>query len=92
MFVLKLKSAPADLGRRLVSEVWLCPDGLRIVELSTRCATTEALQVAAEMRMFLSGCGVDPTGEPQTKTRTAMVFFARGLAGAAPADAAPAAG
>jgi hypothetical protein len=91
VFVLKLKSAPADLGRRLVSELWLYPDGSRILELSTRCATTEAFQVAAETRIFLNGCGVDTTGEQQTKTRTAMEFFARELAGAAPADAAPAA-
>ena len=32
-----------------------------------------------------------PAGEQQTKTRTALEFFARELAGAAPADAAPAA-
>jgi hypothetical protein len=91
VFVLKLKSEPADLDRRLVSELWLYPDGSRILELSTRCATTEAFEVATEMRVFLTGCGVDTTGEQQTKTRTAMEFFARELAGAAPADAAPAA-
>src|SRR5690349_6917552 len=57
IFVLKLKTAPADLDRLLVAELWLYPDGSRILELSTRCATTEAFQVATEMRVFLTGRG-----------------------------------
>ena len=80
IFVLKLKTAPADLDRRLVAELWLYPDGSRILELSTRCATTEAFQVATEMRVFLTGRGVDTNAEQQTKTRTALEFYARELA------------
>ena len=55
--------------RRLVAEMWLYPDGSRMLELSTRCATTEAFQVAAETRAFLADHGVDLSGEQQTKTR-----------------------
>ena len=80
IFVLKLKTAPAGLDRRLVAELWLYPDGSRILELSTRCATTEAFQVATEMRVFLTGRGVDTNAEQQTKTRTALEFYARELA------------
>ena len=79
IFVLKLKTAPADLDRRLVAELWLYPDGSRILELSTRCVTTEAFQVATEMRVFLTGRGVDTNAEQQTKTRTALEFYAREL-------------
>ena len=79
IFVLKYRFAPEDLGRRLVTEVWLYPDGSGILELSTRCGTTEAFQVAAEARAFLAGRGVDLTGEQQTKTRKALEFFTEGL-------------
>ena len=37
IFVLKVKVTPARLGQRLVGEMWLYPDGSRIVELSTKC-------------------------------------------------------
>ena len=39
--------------------MWLYPDGTRILELSTKCAPGEALQVAGETKAFLTGLGVD---------------------------------
>jgi hypothetical protein len=77
IFVLKLRFTPPSLGRRLVAEVWIYPDGSRILELSTRAATNEAFQVAAEARAFLADRGVDLSGEQETKTRKALEFFAR---------------
>jgi hypothetical protein len=77
IFVLKLRFRPAGAKRKLVAEVWLYPDGTRILELSTKCAPAEAFQVAAESRAFLAGRGVDLTGEQQTKTRTALELFSR---------------
>ena len=74
--VLKLKFAPPDYGRRLVAEVWVYPDGSRILELSTKCTPAEPFQVAAETKAFLAGRGIDIGGEQQTKTRTALEFFA----------------
>src|SRR4029450_1271374 len=59
IFVLKLRFTPEELGRRLVAEMWLYPDGSRVLELSTRCGTGEAFQVAAEVRAFLAERGVD---------------------------------
>ncbi len=79
IFVLKLRFAPAELAQRLVAEMWLYPDGSRILELSTRCGTTEAFQVAAELRSFLTARGLDLSGEQETKTRRALEYFA-GLA------------
>jgi hypothetical protein len=82
--VLKLKFTPKGLKRRLVAELWLYPDGERILELSTKCAPTEGFQVAAEMRAFLADRGVDLYGEQHTKTKTALDYFAKTLqAGAA---------
>jgi hypothetical protein len=81
IFVLKVNLNPAELGRRLVGEMWLYPNGARILELSTKCTPKEAFQVAAEGRAFLSSKGIDLEGNQQTKTKTALKFFARQLAG-----------
>jgi hypothetical protein len=76
IFVLKLKFKPEDYGRKLVAELWLYPDDTRILELSTKCMPSEAFEVAAETRAFLAGRGVDLGGEQQTKTKTALEYFA----------------
>jgi hypothetical protein len=80
IFVLKLNLMPAELGRRLVGEMWLYPNGTRILELSTKCTPGETFQVAAEARAFLASKGIDLHGKQQTKTKTALQFFARQLA------------
>ena len=77
IFVLKVKFAPPELGRKLVAEVWLYPDDSRLLELSTKCAPNEAFQVAAETRAFLSERDIDMTAEQETKTRKALELFAR---------------
>jgi hypothetical protein len=79
IFVLKLKFAPADLGRKMVAELWLYPDDSRILELSTKCAPAEAFQVAAEARSFLTERGIDTNAEQATKTRRALEFFTRAV-------------
>jgi hypothetical protein len=80
--VFKLKFTPDEFGRKMVAELWLYPDGTRLLELSTKCQTSEALDVAAQARAFLTARGVDLLAEQQTKTRTALDFFAGELAGA----------
>jgi hypothetical protein len=79
IFVLKGRIFPEEVGRRVVAEMWLYPSGSRILELSTRCETNEAFQVAAEMRAFLHARGVDISGEQETKTRKALDYFAKAL-------------
>jgi hypothetical protein len=79
IFVLKLKYSPEDAPSPLVAEMWLYPDGSRILELSTKCAPSEMLQAAMDSRMYLSGKGVDLEGEQQTKTKTALEFFSSEL-------------
>lgn len=77
IFVLKLKGVPEGFARKMVVEVWLYPDGTRILELSTKCAPAEAFQVAAESRAFLSERGIKLSGAQTTKTRKALQFFAK---------------
>ena len=79
IFVLKLKFAPKAFDRRMVAEMWLYPDGSRILELSTKCEPGEAFDVAAEARSFLTEHGVDLGGEQETKTRKALEFFSKRL-------------
>ncbi len=79
LLVLKLKNLPPGYDRRLVVELWLYPDGSRILELSTKCAPAEAFQVAAETRAFLTSRGIDLSSKQQTKTRSALEFFAKQL-------------
>jgi hypothetical protein len=80
--VFKLKVRPSELSMRLVAEVWFYPDGSRIVELSAKAPPSDAFQAAAELRAFLAGKGLDVSGEQQTKTKTALEFFAAELTGA----------
>jgi hypothetical protein len=81
IFVMKLNSRPKDFGRKLTTELWIYPDGSAILELSTKCVPGDAFQVAAEATALLAKRGVDLSGEQQTKTRTALEFFARELRG-----------
>jgi hypothetical protein len=76
VLILKLKFAPEGFGRKMVAELWLYPDGSRIVELSTKCLPSEAFMVAAEARVFLSDRGIDLSGAQQTKTKAALEYFA----------------
>ena len=79
IFVLKLKFAPEGYDRRLVAELWLYPDNSMILELSTKCAPSEAFQVAEEAKAFLTERGIDLTGAQETKTKKALEFFSKRL-------------
>ena len=63
-----------------MAELWFYPDGSRILELSTKCDPADAFAVAAETKAFLAGEGVDLMAAQQTKTLTALRFFADELA------------
>jgi hypothetical protein len=80
VFVLKLKQQPEGFPRKIVGEMWLYPDGSRIVELSMKCLPGEAFQVAAEARAFFRERGIDTTAPQQMKTKTALEFFSKELA------------
>ena len=50
IFVLKLNFRRRAVDRKMVAELWLYPDGERILELSTKCAPAEMLHVALPRR------------------------------------------
>jgi hypothetical protein len=74
--VLKLKFVSPGFPHKLVAELWNYPDGSRLLELSTKCLPREAFAVAAESKAFLASKGVDLLAVQQTKTRSALEFFA----------------
>ncbi len=75
IFVLKLRFAPPGLDRKLVAELWLYPDDSRVLELSTKCEPSATFDVAAETRAYLTGQGVDLSGQQEAKTRRALEYF-----------------
>jgi hypothetical protein len=79
IFVLKVKFAPEGFGRRMVAEMWLYPDGSRIVELSTKCQPAQAFETAAEARALLTSRGIDLSSAQETKTRKALEYFSKRL-------------
>jgi hypothetical protein len=85
IFVLKLKFAPEGYKGRLVAELWLYPDGSRIFELSTKCAPSDAKEVGTQTRVYLESKGIDLSGDQQTKTKTALEFYANDLKAASSA-------
>ena len=89
IFVLKLKFSVEEVARRMVAEMWLYPDGSRVLELSTKCLPTEAFQVAAETRALLTQRGIDVGGVQQTKTRKALDFFSARFKAAEDTEAQP---
>ena len=80
ILVMKLKWVPEALGRKVVGEMWVYPDGSEIVELSTKCPPAEAFDTAVRTRAFLVDHGIDLAAPQQTKTRTALEFFSAELA------------
>ena len=74
-FLLKAKHKAEDFRFPLTIEMWLYPDGSRILEVSTKCQPDEALQVGLEFKAYLASKGIAITESQQTKTKTAMDFF-----------------
>ena len=78
IFVLKLRFFPKEFRRKMVAEMWLYPDGSRVLELSTKCMPSEAFQVAAETRVFLAERGVSVGGRAGDEdTEGARVLLGR---------------
>jgi len=82
VFVLKLPFVAKEYSRKVVAEMWLYPDGTRLLELSTKCAPAKAFDVMAQMIAYLDQRGVTRDQDPQTKTKTALQYFATSLADA----------
>jgi hypothetical protein len=79
IFVLKLKWSPERFARPMVAEAWLYPDQSMMLELSTKTLPSQAFQVAAESRAFLTGKGISVSGGQETKTKRALRVFSKRL-------------
>ena len=73
--LMKLELKPDGVKRNFVAELWMYPDGSRILELSTKATHKDAFHVAAETRDFLKKKGLDLTAEQQPKTNRALKHF-----------------
>jgi hypothetical protein len=75
VFLLKAKHQPKDFDRGVTVEMWLYPDGSRILEVSTKGLPEEAFQVAAEFKAYLARCDIALSGAQEPKTRSALEYF-----------------
>ena len=78
-FMLRLRQQPKKFDRPITVELWLYPDGSRILEMSTKGDPSEAFQLAAEFRAFLTDCGISAAVKTVTKTSTALAYFSKRL-------------
>jgi hypothetical protein len=85
-FLLKAKHAPKDYDRPITVEMWLYPDGSRIMEISTKCAPKMAFQVVTEFKDYLAAHGILLTADQSAKTRITLEYFSARLKEEGPAD------
>ena len=78
-FLLKAKHTPKDFGRGVTVEMWLYPDGSRILEISTKSQPGEALTVATQFKDFLAKSGINVSEVQETKTKNVLDFFSKSL-------------
>ena len=78
-FLLKAKHQPKDFDRPITIEMWLYPDGSRILEISTKCLPKEVFQVGGEFKVYLAGRGIALGADQAPKTKTALEFFSARL-------------
>jgi len=80
-FLLKAKHQPKakDFDRPITIEMWLYPDGSRILEVSTKCLPKEAFQVAADFKSYLDSHGIVLGADQSAKTKSSLEFFSAKL-------------
>ena len=78
-FLLKARHQPKDFDRRITVELWLYPDGSRILEISTKCLPDEAFQVGTEFKAYLADKGIVLGADQSAKTKSSLEFFSAQL-------------
>jgi hypothetical protein len=81
--VLRWKLKQQGFAHELTVEEWRLPDGNDLVEVSIKTVPAEAAQAARDFEQHLRDLGLDPKGAQETKTRTALTYFAKALREAA---------
>jgi hypothetical protein len=77
--VLRWKLKQKDFPYELTLEEWRLPDGEDLVEVSIKTAPQDASQAQKDFDKHLRDLGLDPKGAQETKTRTALEYFAKAL-------------
>ena len=75
--VLRWKLTQKGFPHELTLEEWRLPDGEDLVEVSIKTSPKEALQAGRDSESHLRKLGLDPEGAQETKTRTALNYFAK---------------
>src|SRR5262245_20856174 len=75
--VLRWKTHHKGFPYDLCTEEWRLPDGSDLVEVSIKVKPEEAETGRAAFTSHLIAMGLDPAGAQETKTRTALEYFAR---------------
>ena len=78
-FLLKARHQPKDFDRRITVEMWLYPDGERVLEISTKCLPDEAFKVGAAFKAYLAERGIALGAEQAPKTKTSLEFYSAKL-------------
>jgi len=78
-FLLKARHQPKDFDRRITVEMWLYPDGARILEISTKCLPDETFKAGSAFKDYLAGHGIALGAEQAPKTKTSLDFFSAKL-------------
>jgi hypothetical protein len=74
---LRWKVKHEGLPYELCAEEWRLPDGRDVVEISIKTKPVEAAAAQAALEGFLAELGLDRETRQQTKTLTALEYFAR---------------
>jgi hypothetical protein len=75
--VLRWKLDPKNFPHELTIEEWRLPDGDDLVEASIKSSPDEAPQAWKDFEKHLRSFGLDTKGAQETKTRTALRYFAK---------------
>jgi len=75
--VLRWKVKQKGLPHELTLEEWRLPNGDDLVEVSIKATPSKAPEAQKQFDEHLRGLGLDPEGAQQTKTRTALEYFAK---------------
>jgi hypothetical protein len=77
--VLRWKLKHKNFAHELTVEEWRLPDGDDLVEVSIKVAPDEAYTAREAFDAHLRELKLDPRGAQETKTRTALQYFAKAL-------------
>ncbi len=77
--VLRWKPRHETFPYELTVEEWRLPNGDELVEVSIKVSPQEARRAREEFETHLRNLGLDPEGAQETKTRTALEYFANTL-------------